>query len=57
MSSKSLIWIGMTVGSFIGSSIPMLWGDSMFSMTSVLLTAAGGFFGIWAGYKLGQMLF
>jgi hypothetical protein len=57
MSSKRLIWAGMIVGSSVGSFLPMLWGDSFVSMTSVILTALGGFVGIYLGYKLGQMLF
>ncbi len=50
MNSKSLIWICMAVGSAIGGYIPTLWGDNMFSVASVLLTAAGGFAGIWLGF-------
>lgn len=52
MSSKSVIWIGMTIGSFIGGIIPNLWGASMFSMSSVFLTALGGIAGIWLGFRL-----
>ncbi len=32
----------MFIGSTIGGMIPMLWGDSAFSVTSVLLSGAGG---------------
>ena len=52
MSSKSLIYIGMIVGSAIGGYIPLLWGDDYLSMMSVVLTAIGGIVGIWLGYKL-----
>ncbi len=52
MNSKSLIWIGMTVGSTIGGYIPTLWGDSFLSFTSILLTAIGGFAGIYIGFKI-----
>ncbi len=52
MNSKSLIWIFMFVGSAIGGFIPTLWGDSFFGMWSVILTAAGGIFGIYVGFKL-----
>lgn len=51
---KSLIWIFMTVGGLIGAYIPMLWGDSAFSMSSVIFSGLGGFAGIWLGYKLGH---
>jgi hypothetical protein len=39
----------MTVGSVVGGYAPILWGDSAFSMTSVLLTAVGGCIGICTG--------
>lgn len=54
--SKKLIWGGMFIGSAIGGYFPLLWGDSVFSFSSVILTAIGGFLGIWVGFKLGQML-
>jgi hypothetical protein len=54
MERKHLIYIFMTVGSALGGYAPVLWGDSAFSMTSVLLTAVGGCIGIWAGYTLGS---
>ncbi len=52
MNSKSLIWIGMSVGSAIGSYIPTLWGDSFLSFSSIILTAVGGFAGIYVGFKI-----
>ncbi len=51
-SSKPLIWIGMTIGSTVGGYIPTLWGDSFFSLWSVLFTAIGGVAGILIGFKL-----
>lgn len=56
MSRKTLIFIGMIVFSTIGGFIPMLWGDSALSMSSIFLSAIGGFFGIWAGYKVSRMM-
>lgn len=53
---KTLIWLGLFVGSTLGGLIPGMWGDSMFSGWALLLSAAGGFLGIWAGYRLGRML-
>ncbi len=44
----------MFVGSTIGGFIPNLWGASFLSMSSILLTAVGGFVGIWIGFKLGN---
>jgi len=52
MESKKFIMIGMVVFSAIGGFVPSLWGESNFSMTSILFTALGGGFGIWLGYKL-----
>lgn len=42
----------MGVGSAIGGYLPILWGGSAFSMSSVILTAVGGIAGIWLGFKL-----
>ncbi len=55
METKHLIWIGMTLGSAVGGYVPLLWGGSVFSFTSIILTAIGGLAGIWAGYKLGNI--
>jgi len=52
MNSKSLIWIFMFIGSAIGGFIPTLWGDSFFSIWSIILTAVGGILGIYLGFKL-----
>ena len=50
--NKSLIWIGMLVGSTIGGFVPILWGASPFSISAVISTAIGGITGIWVGFKL-----
>jgi len=54
MQSRSLIWIGLFVGSTIGGFVPELWGADFFSFSSMLLSALGGLAGIWVGYKLMQ---
>lgn len=51
---KSLIWIFMTIGGTVGAYIPLLWGGSAFSMSSVFFSGIGGIGGIWLGYKLGR---
>lgn len=51
---KGIIMIGLFVGSSIGSYLPVLWGGSLLSFTSVLLGAIGGLAGVWAGYKITQ---
>lgn len=42
----------MTIGASAGSYVPMLWGVSSFSMTSVLFSGLGGVLGVYIGYKL-----
>ena len=55
MKAKSLIMIGMVVGSTLGGYLPALWGAGAFSIASVFFGAVGGVAGIWAGYKLSRM--
>lgn len=45
----------MTVGTMAGAYVPMLWGDSAFSMSSVIFSGVGGILGIWIGLKLGDI--
>ena len=53
MSRKTLIYIFLSIGSTVGAYTPALWGDSsLFSFSSVILTAVGGIVGIWVGFKL-----
>ncbi len=54
MKSKTLIMIGLVVGSTLGGYVPTLWGDGGLSMASVLLGAVGGLAGIWAGFRLSR---
>jgi outer membrane lipoprotein SlyB len=55
MKAKTLIMIGMVVGSSLGGYLPALWGAGGFSMSSVVFGAVGGVAGIWAGFKLSRM--
>lgn len=52
MDSKKMIWLGMIVGSAAGGYVPLMWGGSAFSFSSIVLAAVGGFLGIWFGYKI-----
>jgi hypothetical protein len=52
MQSRSFIWTGIFIGSTIGSLIPGLWGDGVFSYSSVLLSGAGALVGLWIGFKM-----
>jgi hypothetical protein len=54
MSKKTLIWIGLTVGSAVGGYLPALWGGDLISFSSVILSTAGGVVGIWLGYRFGE---
>ena len=48
---RTRIWLGILIGSTVGGFIPELWGAGLFSYSSVLLSGAGGFLGLWLGYK------
>ena len=50
------IWLGLFVGSTLGSYVPILWDESLFSLSSILCAMGGGFFGILAGYKISQLM-
>ncbi len=55
MSSKALVMIGMTVGSILGSYIPIIFGADVFSLWSIVGSAVGGIAGIWAGWKVANL--
>ena len=52
MSPKTWIAAGVLIGSTVGGYIPALWGDSVFSMTSIFFTFLGGIAGIYFGQKM-----
>ncbi len=52
MSTKTIIYIGMTIGSYIGAYLPVLWGAGAFSFQSIIFGALGGLGGIYLGFKL-----
>jgi len=54
MQSRTLIWVGVAVGSTVGGFIPTLWGAGFFSFSSIFFSAVGAFAGIWLGYRLSQ---
>jgi hypothetical protein len=53
---KTFIWGGMFAGSAVGSLLPLLWGDSALSLSSVILSGVGGIGGIWGGYVLAKYI-
>ena len=53
MNDKKIYMIGMTVGSFLGSYVSMIWGDNDFlSMSGVFMSALGGLLGIYLAFRL-----
>lgn len=52
MSKKSLIMLGMIIGSFIGGYIPIFLGASFLSTWSLVGSFFGGLLGVWITYKL-----
>ena len=53
---KTLIYTGIFAGSLMGGYLPLLWGGSVFSMTSVLLGGVGSLLGVWVGFKTAKRL-
>lgn len=54
MSPKSIVFLGMAVGSLIGGYLPVFFGASVFSYTSLLGNVLGGLLGIYITYKTTQ---
>ena len=52
MSRKSMIMLGIIIGSFAGGYMPILLGTDAFSLTSLLGSVAGGILGISLAYML-----
>jgi hypothetical protein len=56
MSTKTIIWICLTIGSTVGSYVPILWGNSFLSYSSLLLGGVGGIVGVLVGLKIGNRM-
>lgn len=56
MTTKTLIWIGMFLGSTIGSYIPVMFGADLLSSGPIWGSCIGAILGVWGGYKLGEHL-
>lgn len=46
-----MVMIGMTIGSIIGSYVPVLFGADAFSFSSIVGSIVGGLIGIYAFYN------
>lgn len=57
MPSKAAIWIGLTIGSWVGAYIPTFFGADMLSGWSIVFSALGAFAGMYVGYKLSEGYF
>lgn len=55
MSLKFLVSLFAFVGSIIGGYIPLLWGASFLSYSSLLLSGIGGVIGVIVGLKMGRL--
>ena len=40
---------------FVGGYVPMLWGASSFSLSSLLFGVIGAVAGIWAGVRIAEL--
>jgi hypothetical protein len=49
---RSVIGLSVLVGSTLGGYLPVLWGSSSFSVTSLVFGALGGIAGVWVGVRL-----
>lgn len=52
MSRKTIILLGMFIGSVIGGYVPVLFGVDLLSFTSILGNGIGGIIGIWIAFKV-----
>ena len=49
---RSVTGLCIGLGSLVGGFVPVLWGDSGFSLAAVVTTALGGIVGLWLGVRL-----
>ncbi len=52
MSLKSLIWLGMLIGSTLGGLVPSLFGAGILSYWGVLTSGIGAIAGIYLAIKI-----
>jgi hypothetical protein len=51
---RSAIGLCGGFGMFVGGYVPVLWGASSFSLSSVLFGVVGAVVGIWAGVGISE---
>ena len=52
--NKGLIYLFISIGGFIGSYIPVLLGQSAFSLISIIGGGIGAIAGLWLAVKIGN---
>jgi len=48
------MWLFVLVGSVVGGYIPTLWGGSVFSFSSILLSTLFAFGGLWLAFQISR---
>ncbi|MEA2714985.1 MAG: hypothetical protein QOG91_13 [Candidatus Parcubacteria bacterium] len=56
MNPKLFIWLGVAIGGAVGGYVPVLFGASALSFSSVIGSTVGGLAGIWLGFRLSQLI-
>lgn len=51
MSRKLVIWFGLFAGSTVGGLVPLIWGGSLLSISSIFWGGVGGIVGIWLSWQ------
>lgn len=54
LPSKKLVMLLMTIGGVVGGYLPVLFGDSGFSMLPIITSTIGGGIGIWLAFRLSR---
>jgi gas vesicle protein len=54
--TKSWIYLGIFVGGAIGTYVPVLFGQSAFSLASIIGGLVGSIAGIWAAVKISNSM-
>jgi hypothetical protein len=52
---RSVIGLCALVGGIVGGYVPVLWGASGFSVSSLLFSAVGGIAGVWLGVRISEV--
>lgn len=52
MEYKTLVWMGIVIGGFLGGLIPSLWGAGALSVSGIVFSSLGALAGIWITFKL-----